>query len=119
VSNVTISVHHKDETILEGKPIAIALFVTGDLTPPRAGKLHGPPENCYPAEGGTFDIIEVKPMWYCLAGEDQYENMERYRDLTGFKGAWEELVDKDYCTELAIEEYQDQIEREMCAYYGW
>ena len=110
---VTVPYHHKDETLEEGKPIEIVFDVSGDLTPHVPAKLSGPPEDCYPAEGGTFEITEVKPVRYYLAGEEQHDNnFSRYRGLTGFEGAWEDLVDDDYCGEVAFEEHDQHLERE-------
>lgn len=35
------------------------LTITGEVEPYIPGKISGPPEHCYPAEGGTASIIDI------------------------------------------------------------
>jgi len=36
------------------------LFVTGDYEPFVPARIYGDPDDCYPAEGGTFTVTSVK-----------------------------------------------------------
>jgi hypothetical protein len=48
------------KTILSLNGTEYILQVEGDYEPFVPAKLSGPPEDCYPAEGGTFSITAIK-----------------------------------------------------------
>jgi hypothetical protein len=37
----------------------VCVEIEGDFEPFVPAKINGPPENCYPAEGGVFSITEI------------------------------------------------------------
>lgn len=37
----------------------VQVTVTGDVTPVTKGRYHGPPELCFPDEGGEVEVIET------------------------------------------------------------
>ena len=105
--------HHDDETLEEGKPIKLVLEVSGNLEPPVTARTTGPTEKWREAEGGTFEITEIKPIMCYLAGEALTDfPRARYRELTGYQGTWADLVDKDVVTDLAIADYKAEQERD-------
>ena len=59
MASLTVYYHEKTCTTAEYKPIEMVFEVTGNLTPYTPAFISGPPEDCYPAEGGTFEITSV------------------------------------------------------------
>lgn len=51
---------HTIEFYIERDDEELELEVTADVEPFVPGKLTGPPEDCYPDEGGTADITDIK-----------------------------------------------------------
>lgn len=45
----------------------VEVLVSGDVTPVREGRFYGPPELCYPSEGGDVDITD------CLVNGQPFE----------------------------------------------
>ena len=114
MASLTVYYHEKTCTTAEYKPIEMVFEVTGNLTPYTPAFISGPPEDCYPAEGGTFEITSVEPLHYYLAGERQEDDMGRYRELTGLpNAAWRSMIDEDECTELALALYEHERERDI------
>jgi hypothetical protein len=44
----------------QGQEQELDLLVTANVTPVRPARISGPPENCYPAEGGEVEIESIK-----------------------------------------------------------
>jgi hypothetical protein len=47
------------EFSVERGEVEIALLVRGNVSPIIQGQYSGPPERCYPSEGGEVEIVEI------------------------------------------------------------
>jgi len=47
------------EATIDVDGIEVCVEIEGDYEPFVPARISGPPEDCYPAEGGTFDITDI------------------------------------------------------------
>jgi len=83
------------EFMIERDDEEIELVIEGDIEPYVPAKLSGPPENCYPAEGGYAEITKVEPNVELTeeeakqAEEKLYESYEEDFREAEAEAAWE------------------------------
>lgn len=62
-------------TVSDGSEEERDVTVTADISAYDPGKLYGPPETCYPAEGGTAELVSVIDD---ETGEDLLPRLDRF-----------------------------------------
>ena len=85
---------HEKEFEIERNNNDIEITVTFEIEPLIPGKYYGPPENCYPDEGGCASVVKV-------INNDTKESI----DLT-------DKEEQDFC-ESAYEEWEAEREEEI------
>jgi hypothetical protein len=83
----------------------IELTVVGEVTPLRRGRYCGPPEKCYPDEGGQVEICEVLHGGKSWDGD--LDESERRQAEEKLQQAFDDAM-ADYADALAEERYEDR-----------
>ena len=81
-----IKVENWISSFLPDSTYEVEVLVSGDVTPIRKGQFYGPPELCFPDEGGEVDIID------CWVNGNLFELLDNEYELA-IEALWEAAND--------------------------